>query len=89
MVKVAVKLTEHGDLGGRRETMIRQGMSDAVDGHSGVCIAEEITSFVLGGAVFAFDSELGCAEGCFPGGPVFGGGGEPVPVWALFGEAAG
>ena len=89
MVKVAVKLTEHGDLGGRRETMIRQGMSDAVDGHSGVCIAEEITSFVLGGAVFAFDSELGCAEGCFPGGPVLGGGGEAFPVQVLLREASG
>ena len=61
---------------------------DAMDGSFRFCGAKEIASSV-GGSLLAFDGELGSAEGCFPSDPAFGGGGEAVPVWALFGEAVG
>ena len=60
---------------------------DAVDSCSGVGITREAASCV-GGALLAFNGELGSAEGCFLSGPVFRGGGKAVPVHALFGEAA-
>ena len=91
VVKVAVQLVEHGGLtrdGGRSRMRIQRGWLDVVDGCSGVYSNKEVTSCV-GGALLAFDSELGRAEGCFPRGPVFGAGVEVIPVRALFWEADG
>ena len=91
VVEVAAQLVKHvgfiGARGGRR-SWLGQRWHDVVDGCSRVCSTKEV-ALCVGGVLLAFDGELGSAEGCFPGGPVFGGGGEPVPVWALFGEAAG
>ena len=90
-VEVVAQLVRHGILiryGGRSRMRIQRGWLDTVDGWSGVCSTEEVASFV-GGALLAFDSELGCVEGCSPCGPVFGAGGEDIPVWALFWETDG
>ena len=91
VVKVAVQLVKHGGLvgdGGTSRIRIRQGWLDAVDGCSRICSTEEVTS-CIGGALFTSNSLLGHVAGCFPSSPVFGAGGEAVPVQAIFWEAAG
>ena len=87
VVEVAIQLIEHAGLTCKGGGSCQE-RSDAMDGCSGVCGTKEITPFI-GGVLFAFDGDLGCADDSFPGGPLLSIVGEAVPVWVLFWEAAG